>query len=118
MHEGCDAEVRWDPVPVSSTPSGTPHPPLVIGSAMRCPKCERVENILAYRPMRTPEKYSEELNTIVKCPNCGWLFSPGVSIDMLHDAFRALAREFGFDASEPQETPDSASNVTPIRKAE
>lgn len=63
---------------------------------MCCPKCERLENVLAFRPLRQVEKFEHETNAIVKCPNCGWLFSPGVDVDILRRGFDALLEEYGY----------------------
>ena len=46
---------------------------LIVGSKMRCPKCERPHNVLSYVPLGQVEKYGEETNQILKCPSCGWL---------------------------------------------
>lgn len=57
---------------------------LVVGSRMHCPRCEKLQSVLAYRPLRMTDKFVSELSPILKCPSCGWLFSPGFSEEELH----------------------------------
>jgi hypothetical protein len=75
-------------------------PDLIMGSQMRCPKCERFHNVLSFLPLRQIEKYEAQTNPIVRCPACGWLFSPaGASPAELREAFNALMHEYGYGGS-------------------
>jgi len=64
---------------------------------MRCPKCERLENVLSFKALSIVERYAKECNPIVKCPNCGWLFSPAMDESVLFEAFESLAITYGVD---------------------
>lgn len=96
----------------------TEAPPLIFGSHMRCPKCEQVENLLSYRPLRQVEKYAQQTNPIVKCPHCGWLFSPGGTTPAeLYAAFDELLREYGIGGSVSHPGGVSARHLAPVPEA-
>lgn len=44
---------------------------------MRCPRDRQLRNILAYRTFEQKEEFDGETNPVVRCPDCGWIFSPG-----------------------------------------
>jgi uncharacterized protein with PIN domain len=50
--------------------------PLIEGRSMRCPRCKKLHDILAYVPLQQIEEFSAETNPIYKCPSCRWMFSP------------------------------------------
>lgn len=65
---------------VSVAPATSPkRTSLIVGAQMRCPRDRQLRNILAYRPLEDKAEFAEETNPIVKCPDCGWIFSPGGS---------------------------------------
>lgn len=43
---------------------------------MRCPRCRREQDILAYQPMGMVEEFREETVPVYKCPSCHWIFAP------------------------------------------
>lgn len=43
---------------------------------MRCPRCRRPQDILAYQPMGLVEEFREETVPVYKCPSCHWIFAP------------------------------------------
>lgn len=55
----------------------------MVGNSMHCPKCMKVSNVLAFRPLRIAENFQDEQNPIIKCPLCGWVFSPRMSLEEL-----------------------------------
>lgn len=50
--------------------------PLINGRLMRCPRCKKEHDILAYVPLMQIEEFVPETNPIYKCPTCRWMFSP------------------------------------------
>lgn len=50
---------------------------------MRCPRCRREHDILAYVRLAVPEEFRDELAPVYKCPKrdggCGFLFAPAES---------------------------------------
>ena len=54
-----------------------PHRPLLDGHRIRCPRCKRLHDILAYTVFEQIEEYADETNPVMKCPHCRWIFSPG-----------------------------------------
>jgi hypothetical protein len=83
-------------------PDNAELPMIVKDTRMCCPKCEQWHNVLSFRPLRTIEKYAHAVNQIVKCPNCGWLFSPAsVTLEALHEAFGDVLRAYGHEDEEP-----------------
>lgn len=43
---------------------------------MRCPRCKKLRDILAFEQMETNEEFEEETVPCYKCPNCRWIFAP------------------------------------------
>lgn len=77
---------------------------------MRCPRCKKLHDVLAYTPLEQIEEFADETNAIVKCPNCRWFFSPGSTADELMRAFEPpVVEELHVLAEEP--TLMEASNV-------
>ena len=56
---------------------------LIVGGKMHCPRCRRLQSVVAYRPLRMTEHFSDELNPILRCPSCNWLFSPALTLQEL-----------------------------------
>lgn len=52
---------------------------------MRCPRCRREQDILAYVPMGQVEEFRPETVPVYKCPSCRWIFAP--ALDPLRDIF-------------------------------
>lgn len=60
-----------------------------MGHRLRCPRCETVQDALAYFAFQRPESYAHELNVVLKCrakvfnektkqkESCRCIFSPG-----------------------------------------
>jgi hypothetical protein len=72
--------------PATSLGSTHKHVSLIVGAQMRCPRDRQLRNILLYRPLEDKPEFTEETNAIVKCPDCGWIFSPaGISRTDLMD---------------------------------
>lgn len=46
---------------------------------MRCPRCKKLRDILAWIPLMQIEEFVAETNPIYKCPDCRWVFSPAES---------------------------------------
>lgn len=65
------------------------HDSLIVGHRLRCPRCETVQDQLAYFSFSRPEAYADELNVVLKCrakvfnektgrkETCRCIFSPG-----------------------------------------
>ena len=49
---------------------------LIEGRMMRCPRCEKLHDILQYVPLTLIEKFARETTMIYKCPKCSWIFAP------------------------------------------
>jgi rubredoxin len=49
---------------------------LIEGRNMRCPRCKRPRDVLAYTPMKMIEEFIGETTPIYKCPDCSWMFAP------------------------------------------
>lgn len=49
--------------------------PLIRGSKLTCPACEREQDVLAYTAMRISEKYAEQVVRPLKCNQCGHVFA-------------------------------------------
>lgn len=43
---------------------------------VRCPHCERWADLLDYRPLEVAEKYTDDLNIILRCRRCRHGFGP------------------------------------------
>lgn len=54
--------------------------PLIDGRMMRCPRCKRKHDILAYVPLMQIEEFKGETVPIMKCPACRWLFAPAAHV--------------------------------------
>lgn len=58
---------------------------------MRCPRCRRLHDVLRYVPMGQVDKFITETNPVYRCPNCRWIFSPGLSLkDRVREAVALL----------------------------
>lgn len=47
---------------------------------MRCPRCKRLKDILAWVPMQQIEEFVDETHPIYKCSDCHWIFAPAVHV--------------------------------------
>ena len=74
---------------------------IVLGTDMICPRCERQQNILAYRPLEQIEKYARFTTPIFQCPSCAWKFAPSIDLDVLHEALQARVQQIAA-GREPQ----------------
>lgn len=62
------------------------HQSLIEGAHMRCPRCQELFPLLAWRPLQEIEAYAKETTPIYKCrrsqvsvsgkKGCGFLFAP------------------------------------------
>ena len=60
--------------------------PLIEGRFMRCPRCRRKFDILAFKALEMPQEFKRDLTPVYKCPKsaldengehgCGFLFAP------------------------------------------
>jgi hypothetical protein len=82
----------------------------VVGTRMHCPRCMRLQNVIAYRPLQTADNFVAEQANILKCPTCGWLFAPRISLDELQTIVDNWMQEFADD-------PDRRSKVHQLLEA-
>ena len=54
----------------------TPRKRLIEGRSMRCPRCERLADILRYVPLGMIDKFADETSVVYRCPSCKWIFAP------------------------------------------
>lgn len=66
--------------------------PLIEGTKMRCPRCKRLHDVLAYVPLLMVEEFSEETTPVYKCPACLWVFAPIERITLTLEAPRLEAQ--------------------------
>lgn len=50
---------------------------------MRCPRCRRVHDVLAFVPMGMIEEFRTETAPVYKCPSCHWIFAPVLALSEL-----------------------------------
>lgn len=61
---------------------------IVDGRFMKCPRCRKTNDILNFVPMGTVQEFITETNSIYKCPECRWIFSP---IDSITDGLTRIS---------------------------
>lgn len=62
--------------------------PLIVGNKMRCPRCKKLNNILAYVPLMEIEEFQEETNPVYKSPCCRWIFSPAPHVSEIFPSYQ------------------------------
>ena len=49
--------------------------PLIEGTSLRCPACERTADVLEYRPLEYSERYADQVVIPLKCRGCNHVFA-------------------------------------------
>lgn len=49
--------------------------PLLVGTKLRCPGCERVADILDYVPLEHSDRYADQVIVPLKCRGCRHVFA-------------------------------------------
>lgn len=61
---------------VSEISLTTPFRPLIEGRLLRCPRCKKQDDVLAYKRLGMVEEFARETTPVYKCPSCRWIFAP------------------------------------------
>lgn len=49
--------------------------PLINGTMLRCPGCEKEDDVLSYTPLEFSERYADQIVVPLKCRSCRHVFA-------------------------------------------
>lgn len=49
---------------------------LFVQGKLRCPNDKRLRHLTKYKPYELKEAFQDQLNVVLRCPECGHIFSP------------------------------------------
>jgi len=67
-----------------------PARPLFEAGKLRCPHDKQLHDILSYKRFDLPNEFATQLNVVLRCIQCGHLFSPAlnsIEMNMVEEAF-------------------------------